>query len=429
MVPSYLRTVAGVCLLTTGLLVTGGGGVATASPDNSDGGTSAHQANGNGGKAANSRIGSRKPAPNSNNANTSSGPTGSVIAAGGGPAPVPSGVTPTGVSAHTAFGGKTSIGSIGGVTGKVPNVSGIPSDIAKATGTVANGIAEAARDVSSSVSTAVSAAAAAASTPLSVPSSATAVPAAADPLGLAGIVQPLGALAQDVAGALLSGAALQPFADVADQLLAGVSTVPTASGSVVKNQSVSFPTQSAAAPTSPQLALALPAVVVPGASAGPATAQARPEPTGVLTPQLLSNRVVAPAAQPPAVAPSVPPAANTWISNIASQIFHGVREALRNVSVTELAFAALPGIAGLMLFFATGIGLGRRQAKFGYVMATSGAVRFAVRGPMGVVRSGSTIKLYKKRPAPQHAASVYATGTDDPGGARRRHLRLVDPAA
>ena len=149
----------------------------------------------------------------------------------------------------------------------------------------------------------------------------------------------------------------------------------------------------------------------------------------MITPQLLSNRVTVTPAQPAPAAPAVTAAAPNWLSGVASQIFHGVREALRNVTLTELALAALPGVAGLLFFFGTGIGLGHRQAKFGFALASSGAVRFAVRGPLGVVRSGSTVSVHSRKntAAVTVDAKSLTDGGAEPGSGR--HLRLVGRAA
>lgn len=111
-------------------------------------------------------------------------------------------------------------------------------------------------------------------------------------------------------------------------------------------------------------------------------------PADAMTPQLLSSAFAA--------APSDGPArlsGGGWLAYLATQISLGVREALRNVSVTELALAALPGLVGLLFFFASGVGLGRRQARFGFALQSTGAIRFAARGPLGVVRSGSLVSV------------------------------------
>ena len=72
-------------------------------------------------------------------------------------------------------------------------------------------------------------------------------------------------------------------------------------------------------------------------------------------------------------------------------------EALREVSLKDLALAALPGIAGLMFLFALGVGLGHRQARFAFSLDTGGALRFAVHGPLGAVRSGKLISVRPRR--------------------------------
>jgi hypothetical protein len=57
---------------------------------------------------------------------------------------------------------------------------------------------------------------------------------------------------------------------------------------------------------------------------------------------------------------------------------------------------ALPGLLGLVAFFVAGVGLGRRQAKFGFAMESTDIMRFAAKGPLGVVR-GSFIAVSPKR--------------------------------
>ena len=62
-------------------------------------------------------------------------------------------------------------------------------------------------------------------------------------------------------------------------------------------------------------------------------------------------------------------------------------------SLSVLAAVALPGIFGLLVLTAAGMGIGYRQAKAGLVLRASGLVRFAGSGPIGIVRSGSVIAL------------------------------------
>lgn len=121
-----------------------------------------------------------------------------------------------------------------------------------------------------------------------------------------------------------------------------------------------------------------------------------------LTPQLLSSLSYA-------AAPADGPAKTSgggWLAYLATQISLGVREALRNVSVTELALAALPGLVGLLFFFASGVGLGRRQARFGFALQSTGAMRFAAPGPLGVVRSGSQIAVRVRGASRAHLTAV-----------------------
>lgn len=111
-------------------------------------------------------------------------------------------------------------------------------------------------------------------------------------------------------------------------------------------------------------------------------------PADAMTPQLLSSAYATPSDDGPARL-----SGGGWLAYLATQISLGVREALRNVSVTELALAALPGLVGLLFFFASGVGLGRRQARFGFALQSTGAIRFAARGPLGVVRSGTSVSV------------------------------------
>lgn len=108
----------------------------------------------------------------------------------------------------------------------------------------------------------------------------------------------------------------------------------------------------------------------------------------------------------------VPARVGKWIGAAATTIAREVREALREVTLKDLALAALPGIAGLLFFLATGVGLGHRQARFNFVIETAGALRLAPRGPLGVVGSDSFVHVNIRAAAP-----------------RQRTLRLADRAA
>jgi hypothetical protein len=61
------------------------------------------------------------------------------------------------------------------------------------------------------------------------------------------------------------------------------------------------------------------------------------------------------------------------------------------VSLSMLALAALPGAAGLLASVAAGMRIGYRQAKSQMAIRSSGIARFAVGGPVGIVRSGNLV--------------------------------------
>jgi hypothetical protein len=81
-----------------------------------------------------------------------------------------------------------------------------------------------------------------------------------------------------------------------------------------------------------------------------------------------------------------------------SLLEHVVSAVLVPASLTALAALALPGIAGLLVVAAAGIRVGYRQAKAGLALRVSGIARFAGSGPMGVVRSGALISLHTRTP-------------------------------
>ena len=119
---------------------------------------------------------------------------------------------------------------------------------------------------------------------------------------------------------------------------------------------------------------------------------------------------LSPSGATPDAGDSVAAGVGKWLGDAATTIAREVREALREVTLKDLALAALPGIAGLLFFLATGVGLGHRQARFSFALETSGA-RLAPRGPLGLVGSGSLVRMRSTAPT------------------RRRTLRLVDRAA
>ena len=88
---------------------------------------------------------------------------------------------------------------------------------------------------------------------------------------------------------------------------------------------------------------------------------------------------------------------------------HTVRAVLAPASLTALAAIALPGIGGLLIICAAGMRVGYRQAKAVLAVRSTGIARFIRQGPLGVVRSGSLVALRPRalrvvRPAASRAA-------------------------
>ncbi len=76
-----------------------------------------------------------------------------------------------------------------------------------------------------------------------------------------------------------------------------------------------------------------------------------------------------------------------------SSFLQVIGEILLPVSLWALAAAALPGVGGLVMLFATGARLGYRQAKAGFALRVAGIASFARPGAvaLGVVRSRSLV--------------------------------------
>lgn len=380
--PSYLRVAAGACLVATGLCAASGA-VAVAAPNSDSGSSHSSGANRSTGKASVGAARHRGPAARTGNSNN-------------------------------AFNSANGTDNTNSTQGPVANaVANVPDSVGQAVSSVtstARRLGQAAVDPRATAPVML--------TPNTVASTALA---------------PLTSIVENVADVLVGPKVAHSLANVANQVIDGVLTPNPNFGlnPAAATSNNTLPRTPSPLRNAPELqTLAQPAPIMPGRSL--LTTESGPAPRvgalpGVITPQLLSSQLPVNASKPPATAPNGATAKPNWFSGIASQIAHGVREALRNVSVTELAIAALPGVVGLFFFFATGVGLGRRQAKFGFAMASSGAMRFAVRGPLGVVRNGSTVAVHN----PKKAASGKSEGFMPADGreSRRRHLRLVDRAA
>jgi hypothetical protein len=86
-----------------------------------------------------------------------------------------------------------------------------------------------------------------------------------------------------------------------------------------------------------------------------------------------------------------------------SLLEHTVRAFLAPASLSALAALALPGIAGLLIVCAAGMRVGYRQAKAALAVRTTGISRFARQGPLGVVRSGSLVTLHPRSSSHRHS--------------------------
>jgi hypothetical protein len=99
------------------------------------------------------------------------------------------------------------------------------------------------------------------------------------------------------------------------------------------------------------------------------------------------------------LAGTAPIAADSAVPTTAlSLLEHTVKAVLAPVSLSALAAFALPGVGGLLIICAAGIRFGYRQAKAALTVRTTGISRFARQGPLGVVRSGSLVAVYPRRP-------------------------------
>jgi hypothetical protein len=92
-----------------------------------------------------------------------------------------------------------------------------------------------------------------------------------------------------------------------------------------------------------------------------------------------------------------------------------VGEILLPVSLWALAAAALPGVGGLVVLFATGARLGYRQAKAGFALRAAGIASFARPGgvALGVVRSRSLVVIRPRASLVRPTASCAGGRLDD----------------
>jgi hypothetical protein len=97
-----------------------------------------------------------------------------------------------------------------------------------------------------------------------------------------------------------------------------------------------------------------------------------------------------------------------------SLLEHTVKAVLAPVSLSALAAFALPGVGGLLIICAAGARFGYRQAKAALAVRTTGISRFARQGPLGVVRSGSLVAAHSRRPRTRRTVSPERSGAGPP---------------
>jgi hypothetical protein len=126
---------------------------------------------------------------------------------------------------------------------------------------------------------------------------------------------------------------------------------------------------------------------IPGVPlAGNATGVATPE--GIAASTFGATTQAVRASSLPGMAP---PAPNGASPTGEQPFFRDACELLLHASLWALAAAALPGAGGLAILTATGVRIGYRQAKAGFVVRAAGIARFTGPGPLGVVRSGTLV--------------------------------------
>jgi hypothetical protein len=164
---------------------------------------------------------------------------------------------------------------------------------------------------------------------------------------------------------------------------------PAATGVVGRSRALgSFTTVVAPAPRSP---LPPPALPIPDLSGAPMLGNGAP-PLTVADIEIaaLSRDFSVSGAE--ALAPE-----SASPTGVMSFLEHTIKAILVPASLSALAALALPGVAGLLIACAAGMRVGYRQAKAAMTARKSGIARFAGTGPLGVVRSGSLIALRRPR--------------------------------
>ncbi len=127
---------------------------------------------------------------------------------------------------------------------------------------------------------------------------------------------------------------------------------------------------------------------------------------GQVTVPLMPENVALGGSSPDPLVSAMPPRSQADAGTTSLQTAHVVAAILVPVSLAALVALALPGVGGLLMFYATGVRIGYRHAKARMELRAAGVARFARRGPLGVVRSGSLVAVRPQNVRPETSTAA-----------------------
>jgi hypothetical protein len=425
-VTTHLRIAAGVCVLSTGLMIGSAGGAVAAAETGSTGSASSAGDAPSSKAAANGPIKNLADTLRKQMQNSLQGVAGTLNSL---PKPgEPGSFIPK--SPKTTFGATPTVhGSTGSTTAAIaadptPTVANPLVAVSTAASSAVAGASLAASNAAANASQAAANASQAASNVAAEASLAASNAASAATLAASDAITtaadavevPVTQVVTSVQDILTSvGNAGTAFSLLPADLsaLLGVSAVPSATGQMDPSHLL-LPSVLAGPVTTPGSVTSLPILALPGAQNLPATIT----PAGPMTPLDFAAQASreAKAAAAPAPAPN-----DGSANDVLSMVEHVIGAFVASVSLTALLAVALPGLGALLGTCAAGIRLGYRQAKAGAELPGTAMSRFVGSGPVGVVRSSSQIAL-RARPARTDDSNV-----QQPAPARR--LRVVRAAS
>ena len=392
-VQSHLRFAAGVCVIATGLFLGGAGGaIAVADADSHGSTTHDHDADrsSQGSNPAGSTV-SSPPGSVSNTVRTTlQGVTGAL-----GPGRNLGLQASTGATSPKIVPGRTDntdakkqLGLVAAVPNVVAQVPGPVAPVTNAVAQVPNGAApgtNAVAQVPGPVAPLTKAVVLVSDLVAPDTNVVTLVPSLVA-LGFDVIVA-VPEVAFAVAGGVVAPLIELPF-DVLYWLVGGTEQVVNGVPGIVAAGPAVLAAPSAASPLLLPLSVAgIPAVPMVGNAVGPA-------PFGAVATIHLARDSSLPETAAPA------PKGAGW-TDVLSHFWHTFGAVVAAASLAALAAAALPGVGGLGIFTAAGARVGYRQAKAGFALQSPGIARFARPGPLGVVRSGSSVVIRRGKAGAQ----------------------------